>query len=97
MTRRRRTAVPSRALLPVALVLAAGCEVKSGGDASATTTTSQTTQGSGGEVDRSWRAPALSSISGVPAAEVKSALERRLGTARPDGLAEDQLRHVPTL
>ena len=95
MTRRRRSAVPSHALLPLALVLAAGCEVKSGGEGSATT--SQTTQGAGGEVDRSWRAPALNTISGVAAAEVKSAVERRLGAARPDGLAEDQWRHVRTL
>ena len=94
---RRRIAAPSRALLPLALLLAAGCERSTGGTASATTTPGQTTEGAAGEVDRSWQAPALTAISGVPAAEVKSALERRLGTARPDGLAEDQWRHVQTL
>ncbi|GLC28398.1 L,D-transpeptidase family protein [Roseisolibacter agri] len=82
-----------RFLLPLVLAAAAaGCDVKAsaedGGKGAAA---------SSGEVDRSWTAPTVAAVAGVPSSEVKSAIEQRLGGARPDGLADDQWRHVKTL
>jgi murein L,D-transpeptidase YcbB/YkuD len=96
MAHRRLPRPHSRALLPLVLatVAAAGCDMKS---SASETSAGPAAATAGGEVDRSWTPPAIASVAGVPAAELKSALEQRLGGARPAGLAEDQWRHVQTL
>jgi murein L,D-transpeptidase YcbB/YkuD len=93
MADRRSPRSRSRTLLPLVLAtVAAGCDVNS----SASETNAKPAAASG-EVDRSWAPAVLTTIAGVPAAELKSALEQRLGGGRPTGLADDQWRHVKTL
>jgi murein L,D-transpeptidase YcbB/YkuD len=85
---------PSALSLVAAAALAAGCDVQSSDTASRP---APAAQNAGGEVDRSWTAPALTAVAGVPAAEVTSALTSRLGGARPEGLSEQQWKRVSTL
>ncbi|MDF1505757.1 hypothetical protein [Roseisolibacter sp. H3M3-2] len=85
---------PSALTLLAAAALAAGCDVQS---SDAGSRPAQTAQGAGGEVDRSWTAPTLAAVAGVPAAELTTALTSRLGAARPDGLSAGQWRRVNAL
>ncbi|MGZ8379326.1 MAG: L,D-transpeptidase family protein [Gemmatirosa sp.] len=96
MADRRPLRPRSRTLLPLVLatVAAAGCDMQS---SAAENPASASAAAAEGEVDRSWTPPAIATVAGVPSAELKSAIEQRLGGARPAGLADDQWRHVKTL
>jgi L,D-transpeptidase YcbB len=52
---------------------------------------------SGGEVDESFEPTKVESVKGVPAAEIRTAITKRLGEARPKPITETQWKHAKTL
>lgn len=52
---------------------------------------------SGGEVDESFEPAKVESVKGVPAAEVRAAIEKRLDKARPKPVTEVQWKHAKKL
>jgi L,D-transpeptidase YcbB len=90
---RTRFVVPAFArlasALTVAVVLASACD-KLGSkepDRSA----------SGGEIDDSFEPAKIKSVKGVPVAEVRSAIQKRLGEARPKPITEEQWKHAKNM
>jgi murein L,D-transpeptidase YcbB/YkuD len=55
------------------------------------------TRSSGGEVSRNWRPPEQETTMGVPAAEVKSAIQVRLAAKAPTPIADADWKRVQTL
>src|SRR4051794_31851575 len=49
---------------------------------------------SAGEVDRSFKPENIKSVKGVPAAEVRTAIAKRLGQPRPKPITEQQWTHA---
>jgi murein L,D-transpeptidase YcbB/YkuD len=82
---------------PFTLIVAAAALAACGGDTPRDEAAPAGTQGATGEVDRSWTAPTLTAVAGVPAADLQRAVGARLGAARPDGLSDDQWKHVQAL
>ena len=52
---------------------------------------------SGGEVDRSFEPAKIKSVKGVPVAEVRTAITKRLGQSRPKPISEQQWTHAKKL
>ena len=52
---------------------------------------------SGGEIDDSFEPAKIKAVKGVPVAEVRSAIEKRLGEARPKPITEAQWKHAKSL
>ena len=52
---------------------------------------------SGGEIDASFEPAKIKAVKGVPVAEVRSAIQKRLGEARPKPITEDQWKHAKNM
>jgi len=52
---------------------------------------------SGGEIDDSFEPAKIKSVKGVPVAEVRSAIQKRLGEARPKPITEEQWKHAKNM
>jgi murein L,D-transpeptidase YcbB/YkuD len=81
--------LPGLRLLPLALLLAAGCGRDSGGSGSGEASASSV----GGE----WNPASLASVAGTPAAPVRTAIQRRMAASQPKPLDEDQWAHAKRL
>ena len=82
------------ALVATAPLLAlAACKARDTRTAGGTVETTQ----SGGEVTRSWNPPAVTAVQGVPAATLRSAIQQRLGGAKPQGFNDDHWAHAKKL
>ena len=93
--RRRAPLGATRAVPALAtLALLAACDVQRGGDDAGAARESASGEVAGGP---SWSAPTLTAAAGVPIAEVRTALARRMDAARPAPLTEAQWRHARAL
>ena len=75
--------------LTLAVVLASGCDMLGSKEPRRSET--------GGEIDDSFEPAKIKAVKGVPVAEVRSAIQKRLSAARPKPITEEQWKHAKNM